>query len=112
MNLIVKMNQFQKELSVQSLGGEIQYRQFKFGMGKQMKPDVLFVNFQHTIGWLLREDGGMKKISRAAEAHPWRSILMCLPKIVGMSKMLAEQTTLPRLSRITFVTCRIMCPGT
>jgi len=35
---------------------KINYRQLKFGLGKEVKPDVVFVNFQQTIGWLLRED--------------------------------------------------------
>jgi hypothetical protein len=64
------MNQFQKELSVQSLPGEIHYRQFKFGIGKQMKPNVLFVNFQQIIGWLLREDRGYEKNKQSGRSTP------------------------------------------
>ena len=70
MNLIVKMNQFQNELSVQSFAREVHYRQFKFGIGMQMKPDILFVNFQQTIVWLLREDRGYEKNKQSGRRTP------------------------------------------
>jgi hypothetical protein len=39
------MNEFQKELSFQSLARKIHYRQLKLGLGKEVKPDIGLVNF-------------------------------------------------------------------
>jgi hypothetical protein len=69
-NLIIKMNEFEKELPLQSFAREVHYRQLKFGLGKQMKPDILFVNFQQTLGWLLREDRGYEKNKQSGRRTP------------------------------------------